>query len=80
MMGSVGPTDLRVARDIATVRGQAVELTLDLFNVANLLNRKWGGEYNLRGAQQLDQRDGGGGGRRTADDERRADGTGSAPH
>lgn len=48
-----GRTDLRVARDIATVRGQAVELTLDLFNVENLLNRKWGGEYNLGGAQQL---------------------------
>lgn len=48
-----GRTDLRVARDFGTVRGQAIELTLDLFNVENLLNRKWGGEYNLGGAQQL---------------------------
>ena len=48
-----GRTDLRVARDINTVRGQAIELTLDLFNVENMLNRKWGGEYNLGGAQQL---------------------------
>jgi hypothetical protein len=48
-----GRTDLRLARDIGTVRGQAVEFTLDLFNVENLLNRKWGGEYNLGGSQQL---------------------------
>ena len=48
-----GRTDVRVARNIGTTRGQAIELTLDVFNVENLLNRKWGGEYNLGGAQQL---------------------------
>ncbi len=48
-----GRTDVRVARDISTLRGQAIELTVDIFNVENLLNRKWGGEYNLGGAQQL---------------------------
>lgn len=48
-----GRTDLRLSRDFNTVRGQAVEITVDLFNVENLLNRKWGGEYNLGGAQQL---------------------------
>ena len=48
-----GQTDLRVARDIHTLRGQAIELTLDVFNFDNLLNRKWGGQYNLASAQQL---------------------------
>ena len=48
-----GRTDIRVARDIRTWRGQSIELTMDLFNIENLLNKKWGGEYNLGGAQQL---------------------------
>jgi hypothetical protein len=48
-----GRTDIRVARDIRTLRGQSIELTMDLFNIENLLNKKWGGEYNLGGAQQL---------------------------
>ena len=42
-----------MSRDFGTVRGQAVEVTIDLFNVENMLNRAWGGEYNLGGAQQL---------------------------
>jgi hypothetical protein len=48
-----GQTDLRLARDIPTLRGQVIELTLDVFNVDNLLNRKWGGAYNLGASQQL---------------------------
>ncbi len=48
-----GRTDLRVARDFGTLRGQAVEVTLDIFNIENLLNPAWGGEYNLGAAQQL---------------------------
>ena len=48
-----GQTDLRVARDIGILRGQSVELTVDIFNLDNLLNRKWGGEYNVATAQQL---------------------------
>ena len=48
-----GQTDVRVARDLNLGRGQAVELTVDIFNLENLLNKKWGGEYNLGTAQQL---------------------------
>lgn len=48
-----GRTDLRLARDFPTVQGQILELTVDVFNVANLLNRDWGGEYDLGAAQQL---------------------------
>ncbi len=46
-------TDLRLARDLTLMNRQAVELTLDVFNVANLLNREWGGVYNLGSTQQL---------------------------
>jgi hypothetical protein len=35
------------------ITGQAIEVTIDLFNVENMLNRAWGGEYNLGGSQQL---------------------------
>ena len=48
-----GQTDVRVARDVNLMRGQAVELTVDIFNLENLLNKKWGGEFNLAAAQQL---------------------------
>jgi hypothetical protein len=34
--------DLRLARSTALGAGHAVELSLDLFNVAHLLNRRWG--------------------------------------
>ncbi len=46
-------TDLRVARDFALRHGQSVEITLDIFNVTNLINREWGGVYNLGATQQL---------------------------
>ena len=48
-----GQTDVRIARDLNLMRGQAVELTVDIFNLENFLNKKWGGEYNLATAQQL---------------------------
>jgi hypothetical protein len=48
-----GQTDLRIARDINTWRGQAIELTIDVFNLENLLNPAWGGVYSLGSAQQL---------------------------
>ena len=34
--------DLRLSKGVATVRGQRVEIQLDLFNVLNLLNGEWG--------------------------------------
>jgi hypothetical protein len=34
--------NLRLAEDIPTISGQSIELTLDIFNVLNLLNSKWG--------------------------------------
>ncbi len=39
--------DLRVTREVSTRSAQAIELGLDVFNVANLLNRRWGAEYQL---------------------------------
>lgn len=39
--------DLRATKDIRTVRVQWLNIGLDIFNVANLLNSKWGAEYQL---------------------------------
>ena len=39
--------DLRAERDVQTVAGQSIAIALDIFNVANLLNRNWGAEYQL---------------------------------
>ncbi|GJG89480.1 Oar protein [Gemmatimonadetes bacterium T265] len=39
-----GRVDLRLARSIATARGPRVQLTADVFNAANLLNRRWGAQ------------------------------------
>ena len=39
--------DLRATRDIRTTHGQWLSIGLDVFNVANLLNAQWGGEYQL---------------------------------
>ncbi|MHB8839888.1 MAG: outer membrane beta-barrel protein, partial [Gemmatimonadaceae bacterium] len=46
-------TDLRLTRGFSLRNQQAVEITVDVFNVANLLKREWGGVYNLGSAQQL---------------------------
>jgi hypothetical protein len=42
-----GRIDARVARAIPAARGRRVELTADVFNVANLLNRRWGSQALL---------------------------------
>jgi len=39
--------DLRMSKSISTTRGQAAEIGIDVFNVANLLNRAWGAQYTL---------------------------------
>ena len=39
--------DVRLSKRIGTFRGQAAELTVDVFNFANLLDRDWGGQYPL---------------------------------
>ncbi len=39
--------DLRLTKSVRTREAQSVELGLDVFNVANLLNRRWGAEYQL---------------------------------
>ncbi len=39
-----GQVNLKLSRDISTLRGQRVELSLDVFNVGNLLNSNWGGQ------------------------------------
>jgi hypothetical protein len=45
--------DLRVAKTFRTLRGQSAELTIDVFNLPNLLNPDWGGIYSAGGAQNL---------------------------
>ncbi|HEV8509284.1 MAG TPA: hypothetical protein VGQ48_02405, partial [Gemmatimonadales bacterium] len=37
-----GTLHARVTKDIPTVAGQSLELTADVYNVLNLLNRRWG--------------------------------------
>ncbi|MBC7672277.1 MAG: carboxypeptidase regulatory-like domain-containing protein, partial [Polaromonas sp.] len=44
---------LRIAKRIGTARGQAAELTIDIFNFANLLNSQWGSVQTLGGSQSL---------------------------
>ena len=39
--------DVRVEREFATHAGQSVSLSLDVFNAANLINPRWGAEYQL---------------------------------
>lgn len=42
-----GRVDVRLARTVPSVRGQRAELTLDVFNFANLLNPRWGSQLLL---------------------------------
>jgi hypothetical protein len=42
-----GQVDMRVTRAFQTWQGQRLELALDVFNVANLLNEDWGGRYSF---------------------------------
>lgn len=39
--------DVRAERELRTRAGQAIAISLDIFNVANLLNSAWGAEYQL---------------------------------
>ncbi len=43
----VGHADIRGTKTINTVHGQWVEIGLDVFNVANLIDKNWGAEYQL---------------------------------
>jgi hypothetical protein len=45
--------DVRLARAFPTLRGQQAELTVDVFNFANLLNDKWGARQLAGGTQTL---------------------------
>lgn len=38
--------DLRLAQDINLIKGHKLEITLDVLNVGNLLNKDWGYSYN----------------------------------
>ncbi|HKS07136.1 MAG TPA: carboxypeptidase-like regulatory domain-containing protein [Gemmatimonadaceae bacterium] len=43
----VGRVDVRATKRFQTARGQWLEFGVDVFNFANLLNSKWGAEYQL---------------------------------
>ncbi|WP_029288597.1 TonB-dependent receptor [Pedobacter sp. R20-19] len=42
-----GTFDLRLQKDFKTYKNQKLTLSFDAFNFANLLNKKWGVNYNL---------------------------------
>ena len=42
-----GRIDMRVSKTVNTWRGQSIEFMVDVFNVASLLNRDWGGSYSI---------------------------------
>jgi hypothetical protein len=39
--------DMRVTKEIHARNDQAITMGIDVFNLANLLNRNWGAEYQL---------------------------------
>jgi hypothetical protein len=43
----------RISKNIRTFSGQSVDLSIDVFNVANLLNNEWGGRLNYGGSERL---------------------------
>lgn len=43
----VGVVDVRLSKVFKTYKTQSLELSVDVFNFANLLNKNWGGNYNL---------------------------------
>lgn len=45
--GFYGTFDLRLAKKFKTYKTQRLELSVDIFNVANMLNKKWGVGHNL---------------------------------
>lgn len=50
--GFYGTFDLRLAKTFKTFKTQHLELSVDIFNVANLLSKSWGSGHNL-GTQKL---------------------------
>jgi len=47
-----GTIDLRLAKTVHLYKSQAITLSVDVFNFSNLLNKNWGGSYQL-GNQNL---------------------------
>jgi hypothetical protein len=47
-----GRVDLRLARRLPSLRGQSAELTFDVFNFDNVVNRQWGAIPVVPGANQ----------------------------
>ncbi|MFT4856952.1 MAG: hypothetical protein ACI9UV_001284 [Algoriphagus sp.] len=45
--------DLRLIKNIKTIKGQALELSADVFNFANLLNKEYGVDNNLGRSRNL---------------------------
>ncbi len=45
--GFYGTLDLRIAKKFKIYKTQKLELSVDLFNVANMLNKKWGASHSL---------------------------------
>ena len=50
--GFYGTLDLRLAKKFKIYKQQNIELSVDIFNVANLLNKNWGAGHNL-GTQKI---------------------------
>ncbi len=48
----VGVVDVRLLKSIKTFGKQSLDVSVDVFNFANLLNKNWGGNFNL-GNQSL---------------------------
>jgi hypothetical protein len=47
---------VRLAKIFKTTQTQSLELSVDVFNFANLLNRNWGGNFNLSNQELLNVR------------------------
>jgi hypothetical protein len=45
--------DMRLAKSLPTLRGRTAELSLDVFNAFSLLNREWGGQWQIPAANQV---------------------------
>lgn len=48
-----GTIDVRLTKNFKTFGKQSLELSVDVFNLGNLLNRSWGGNFNLGSSQRL---------------------------
>jgi hypothetical protein len=52
----IGVVDVRLAKIFKTTKTQSLKLSVDVFNFANLLNRNWGGNFNLSNQELLNVR------------------------